>query len=358
MITCPACQKQNQDHYRFCLGCGAELPRGVAKQPSEPPPEIEDEQTQVGGVVTDEIAVLSAPSPPVAADGEAVADGGEAEAAAASTAGAPSEPPDTVVDAGAGAAADAHIVSCPECSHPNPPNNRFCATCGFRLNADPAGGQAAVGEGAVTGAVLVALDPEGNEVGRYDVPAGESVVGRDAGSVFAGDAYLSPRHARIAADGKTVRIRDAGSLNGVFRKLLADQSEPLEPGQRFRIGQELMQYDELEGEDVDEHDVEVIGAPDDGYHGRLSLVVGRETLRPSFPVHERGVHLGRERGDVLFAEDGYVSGLHCFVGVEDGQAYVTDLGSSNGTFVQLLGEVELRNGDVLLMGQQLFRVVL
>ena len=37
---------------------------------------------------------------------------------------------------------------------------------------------------------------------------------------------------------------------------------------------------------------------------------------------------------------------------------LTDLGSSNGTFVRLREEAELRSGDVLLMGQQLFRVTM
>ncbi|MEO8901237.1 MAG: zinc-ribbon domain-containing protein, partial [Polyangiaceae bacterium] len=30
MITCLKCGKENQDHYKFCLGCGAELPRAAA----------------------------------------------------------------------------------------------------------------------------------------------------------------------------------------------------------------------------------------------------------------------------------------------------------------------------------------
>src|SRR4051794_41689184 len=30
VITCPKCFKENQDHYKFCLGCGAELPRDAA----------------------------------------------------------------------------------------------------------------------------------------------------------------------------------------------------------------------------------------------------------------------------------------------------------------------------------------
>jgi predicted component of type VI protein secretion system len=67
--------------------------------------------------------------------------------------------------------------------------------------------------------------------------------------------------------------------------------------------------------------------------------------------------MGRERGDILFSEDGYVSGLHCvFAPGDDGRLYLTDQQSSNGTFVRLSAEHHLSNGDILLMGQQLFRV--
>ena len=31
MIVCSRCSKENQDHYKFCLGCGAELPRDSSK---------------------------------------------------------------------------------------------------------------------------------------------------------------------------------------------------------------------------------------------------------------------------------------------------------------------------------------
>ncbi len=69
------------------------------------------------------------------------------------------------------------------------------------------------------------------------------------------------------------------------------------------------------------------------------------------------MHLGRERGDILFPEDGYVSGLHCRLSWDGQKLFLTDLGSSNGTF-QRIAEADLRSGDVLLMGQQLFRVSL
>ena len=94
----------------------------------------------------------------------------------------------------------------------------------------------------------------------------------------------------------------------------------------------------------------------------LALVIGRDVTGNAFPIPETGVHLGRERGDVLFPEDGYVSGLHCRLSWEPssngqgGRLMLTDLGSSNGSFLRLREETDIKSGDVLLMGQQLFRV--
>jgi hypothetical protein len=341
VITCPACSKQNQDHYRFCLGCGAELPRGAAPSAggsgrAEPPPaaHFDDEATHIGMVPTAQPpavtpAKASEPPPPPAA----------------------AEPVDEASPLPPG--------KCAECGYVNPPTNRFCASCGFRLDQPAAKPKPAAVEVEGSGVVLVALDPEGNEVGRHMLASGVSQVGRNAGGVFAGDTFLSPDHAGFTVEGHSptkVRVRDNDSLNGVFRKLLAEQKAELNSGQRFRIGQELLQYDALDPADPDDHGVSHQGGVIDNYVGRISLVVGRETAQPSFPVPSRGINMGRERGDVLFPEDGYVSGLHCHVSFEKGRVYVTDLGSSNGTFVQLVKETELRNGDVLLMGQQLFRI--
>ena len=88
------------------------------------------------------------------------------------------------------------------------------------------------------------------------------------------------------------------------------------------------------------------------------FVIGRETTGNAFPVPESGMHLGRERGDVLFPEDGYVSGLHCRISFQNGKLFLTDLGSSNGSFVRLVKETSISSGEILLMGQQLFRVAI
>lgn len=320
MITCPSCQKQNQDHYKFCLGCGAELPRpGAGPVPDDKP---------------------SVP-PKIGVGGPAIAD--------------------EATSVGTGIAEGASDkVTCPECNHENPPSNRFCASCGHRLDAPkPAAAPAPPRpEPAVGGAVLTALSPDGVEAGTHALGAGETTVGRESGGVFGGDNYLSPKHATFKPTAGGLLVRDVGSLNGVFRKLNAEQRCPLVPGQIFRIGQELIQFQALDPEGPDADGVEYMGAPIKGYVGRIAMVLGRESVGTTFPVPETGLSLGRERGEVLFSDDGYVSGLHCRLSYEDGQVYITDLGSSNGTFVRIIEEEKVGNGDILLMGQQLFRISL
>jgi pSer/pThr/pTyr-binding forkhead associated (FHA) protein len=257
-------------------------------------------------------------------------------------------------------------VTCPQCGHTNPLNNRFCASCGYNLAALQQGNipqhspqpPAAAPVAAGARIVLTALRADGSEAGTYGMPEAPTVtVGRDTGSIFAGDSYLSPRHATFVRQGGSLLVRDEGSLNGVYLKLQPNAPWPMQYHDIFRIGQEIIRFEPLVGQGPSADGVERLGSPARGYIGRIALVIGRDTTGNAFPVPESGIHMGRERGDVLFSEDGYVSGLHCRIAREhDGNIYLTDVGSSNGTFIRLRAEHVLAPGDVLLMGQQLFRI--
>jgi pSer/pThr/pTyr-binding forkhead associated (FHA) protein len=153
-------------------------------------------------------------------------------------------------------------------------------------------------------------------------------------------------------------VRDEASLNGVYKKLGRDMPVELRPNEVFRIGQEIIKFEPLAFQPPAPDGVERLGAPSKGYVGRIALVIGRDETGNAFPIPEGGVHLGRERGDILFPEDGYVSGLHCRLTWDGQRLFLTDLGSSNGTFVRIAGESDIRSGDVLLMGQQLFRIAM
>ena len=376
MITCRKCAKENQDHYKFCLGCGAELPREQGPKPFSaqtpshgvkpivtgvPPAPAAGSPQQVSNkaAMAATALVSSLPTPGAGGSGQftpavvpPMASTYAVQAPPAATPMAPS------VEAVAG------NINCPQCNQINPRSNRFCAACGYNLSAAaqmipsaPPMAQPAATP-TMKPIMMVALRADGSESGNFMLPEAVQVtVGRDTGSIFAGDSYLSPRHATITRRGNDIVVRDAGSLNGVYLKLRPHEPWVLDYGDVFRIGQEIVRFEELVQQPATPDGVKRFGSPAKGYIGRLALVIGRDTTGNAFPVPERGVHCGRERGDILFSEDGYVSGLHCRIGkASDGQTTLMDVGSSNGTFIRLKTEHTLVSGDVLLMGQQLFRV--
>lgn len=361
MITCPKCTKDNQDHYKFCLGCGAELPRDVAPKPFSP-------QTPPQGVKP--VGPAAGLGAPAASGVNGSVHSGAAAASAHQPAPLPTNPPAASAVAApapvVAPAAAGGTVTCPQCGHINAPSNLFCGSCGFRLGgaapqkaAAPASTAAAVAAGALPSTVvLTALRADGSEAGSYNLPGGTVTVGRETGSIFAGDSYLSPRHATFKQSSGRLSVKDEASLNGVYKKLVRDVPVELHPNDMFRIGQEIIKFEPMTTLPLGPDGVERLGSPAKGYVGRIALVIGRDVTGNAFPIPESGVHLGRERGDVLFPEDGYVSGLHCRLSWEGGRLMLTDLGSSNGSFFRLREETDIRSGDVLLMGQQLFRVAL
>ena len=209
---------------------------------------------------------------------------------------------------------------------------------------------------APAGARLILILPDGTEGGHVEIPNTEVAVGRDAGGFFASDPFLSPAHAIFRATDRSVVVRDAESLNGTFVKITANEPVEIRSGDIFRIGQELILFEEIDkGSDAPDGTVKM-GSPVDNLWGRVALIVGNGRLGNAFTISGESIVLGRERGDIIFPEDGYVSGIHLRIYYEKGKYYLNDLGSSNGTFVKIADEFELISGSFLLMGQQLFRV--
>jgi pSer/pThr/pTyr-binding forkhead associated (FHA) protein len=353
VITCQKCGKENQDHYKFCLGCGAELARDVAQKPYGRAPVAAD--------ATHGYVERGTDAPPETSAAPLVGVGTEATHASVGVLPARARAPELAAPQAPGPNGAAAYVACPQCDHNNPTGNRFCASCGYKLNLSsvpvkPGVAGAAV---AVGGSIrLTALRADGSEAGSYVLgQTASETIGRDTGSIFAGDSYLSPRHAVFTRRGERLYVSDARSLNGVYLKIRPNAPWPLRFGDIFRIGQEILRLERLEAAQASTDGVQRLGSPADGYVARLGLVIGRDTTGNAFPVPKTGLHLGRERGDVLFPEDGYVSGLHCRLGVgTDTSITLTDLGSSNGSFVRLKDEHAVSSGDILLMGQQLFRI--
>ncbi len=251
---------------------------------------------------------------------------------------------------------------CPQCSSDVPPGFRFCGACGFRMDevSQPAIMPVAppvappVQARPQPRAILTLIRPDGSEGGTHELRQGENKIGRNFGSLFETDGYLSPVHAEIIVNGATATVRDLDSLNGVFVKMT--EAEELHPTQILRLGQELLRFDIIQPPEAVADGTEVMGSPNPGFWGKLTVIIGREVDGACFPLLGEEITLGRERGEINFPDDGYVSGLHARVAARDGRVFLEDLGSSNGTFMKVQGERGLINESFVLMGQQLFRV--
>lgn len=393
MIVCNRCGKENQDHYKFCLGCGAEItaaPKGdmammktmMADTGSGMPgPSV----PRIGGAPLGGGPLggpLGPPSGPLGAPPSGPLSGGPAmgppksapRANSASSAGlsgmppagplaaSPMGPPPGVPGFSPGfapSAAPAALRRCPSCGSDVAPSFRFCGTCGFRMDEPSAPVQmpppAAVPQAGRSRLSMTLIRPDGQEGGVHELQLGANRIGRNYGALFENDGYLSPVHAEITLQPNgSGRVRDLESLNGVFVKMT--QEEELVSGQIVRIGQELLRFEFIGSPDPSPDGTELMGSPNPGYWGKLVVIIGRDVTGAVFPLLGESISLGRERGEINFPDDGYVSGLHARVVLRDNRAFLSDLGSSNGTFIKVNGERAIGHDSFVLLGQQLFRL--
>jgi FHA domain-containing protein/zinc ribbon protein len=88
--------------------------------------------------------------------------------------------------------------------------------------------------------------------------------------------------------------------------------------------------------------------------GRLHLIMEGGQQGEVYDLKEDTM-VGRVGGDISFPHDGFMSGRHARIARRGSSFYLTDEGSRNGTFIKIKGEVELKPGDMVLIGKQLFR---
>jgi FHA domain/Double zinc ribbon/zinc-ribbon domain len=98
----------------------------------------------------------------------------------------------------------------------------------------------------------------------------------------------------------------------------------------------------------------VMSSPFAPVRGRLCLVMEGGQQGDIYDLEDETV-IGRASGEITFPHDGFMSGRHARI-VRHGASFVlTDEGSRNGTFIKIKGDVELKPGDMILVGKQLFR---
>jgi predicted component of type VI protein secretion system len=247
---------------------------------------------------------------------------------------------------------------CTKCGATIPEGFKFCGQCGTPVEKkeQEAKPEEKAQEQVQPAGKLVFIRPDGSEGGEHPLLPGENAIGRNHGEIFEGDGYMSPEHGVITVTDGKFKLGESGSLNGVFFKITDE--EEIQAGDVFRIGQELIRFDAIPEPQPLEDGTEIMGSPNPGYWGRLTVIVGYGVDGNAHVAQGEKTVLGRERGDILFPEDGYVSGTHLEIVHRDGHYFIKDLESSNGTFLKLRNEREVTPGTYVLMGQQLFRLEL
>jgi predicted component of type VI protein secretion system len=87
----------------------------------------------------------------------------------------------------------------------------------------------------------------------------------------------------------------------------------------------------------------------------LRLITEGGERGDAYPLDRSKVTIGRSRADITFPHDGFMSGLHARIVERGGRYYLVDENSRNGTFIRIHDELELRPGDMLIVGKQVFR---
>ena len=257
------------------------------------------------------------------------------------------------------------VKICPSCGSEVPGDNRFCGSCGNKLDVAPPGGSGPAktmffGAGQAPGrAKLTVIKGEGMDGVTYLLNATDHVAGRTEGAImFPDDPLLSPRHANFTyRDGK-LHVVDEGSVNGVFIRIRAPVI--LGPGALFLIGEQLLQVEPSPpdlGPQPDAEGTYFYASPKRPSKMKLIQRLRGGEIGMIYRSRSDSISIGREGNDVNFLDDPIISGRHAQIAMSaDGQVTLTDLGSKNGTFVRINDEIGLDHGDHVFLGQQLLRV--
>ncbi len=225
---------------------------------------------------------------------------------------------------------------------------------------------------------LVVVHKDGGEGQSFPL-LDQMDIGRESGEcLFADDRYMAPRHARLVKrvvdDKPSLVLRDLGTSNGVYLRIRKDASVPIADNDLILLGQQVLRFEIVKDAEAgfgaaSEQGTLVFGTPAGARYARLSQRTTEGVSCDVFHVRKPETVLGRESCDVVFPDDPFISRRHASivsiahvarVDARDVDATrnfkLTDLGSSNGTFMRIHGEVALQQGDEIRLGQQLLRV--
>ncbi len=243
----------------------------------------------------------------------------------------------------------------------------FCARCGARVGQRVSVQMAAGGGTPTLAADRLASSPRIALLGdaaeameTYTLERGEAVIGRgDADIRFANDHFMSPLHARLEQRDGKLCLRDLGSRNGTW--VFIDEPTRLTDCDLILIGSQIVRFRRLGYPGP--HPPEADSTRRMGSAVPTVDIAVIEQLRADGSVRDtihlspgRSVSIGRDEGDWRFPYDSTMSGCHAEIRSEDSEFFVHDADSRNGVAMAARGEQTIKQGQRILVGDQILRV--
>jgi pSer/pThr/pTyr-binding forkhead associated (FHA) protein len=88
---------------------------------------------------------------------------------------------------------------------------------------------------------------------------------------------------------------------------------------------------------------------------KVAILDGAGQVARTVTLSGNEATIGRADGEIRFGDDVFMSPVHASLSWRDGQLFVRDLGSRNGTWVFATEPYKLQDGDTVLVGSQLLR---
>lgn len=258
---------------------------------------------------------------------------------------------------------------CPTCGTPvSDASFRFCPNCAAPLRASGAAPPAIppTHDGTATFSAkraaptppvqLVQLAEDGTKGAKYGLVGEETTIGRQGADLtFAEDVYLSPLHAVFVWKDGRLSVRDLGSRNQTW--VFLEGPHRLVDGDLLLVGSQVLRFRRLgyPGPNPPEADAtrrmgSLVPSADIASLGQLRA---DGSVRDVFHLSPgRDIAIGRDKGDWPFPYDLSMSGAHAVVRSEDADFVVLDAGSRNGVALAARGDVVLKKGSRILVGDK------
>lgn len=204
---------------------------------------------------------------------------------------------------------------------------------------------------------LFHVNDDGSLGEQIPLSAGENFIGRTSSQLLATDRYVSPKHIKITCSPTKAHLEDCSSMNGSFIKI-SNETVPLLNGDIFRIGEELLCYFQGDSNqplisNTSRENTTLLGGPESPGWGYLRVIMGAFSEGSVYRLAHSEVTLGRVNADIRFPRDGFVSSTHAALRFSDNDVTLTDLNSSNGTFVRMKAPKTVSQKTFILIGNQL-----